>query len=145
MLRHVVDAQRQYFKQGLLDDEDVADPDAPPDEDDSTGQAPAADVEAFAFFESSDKYRRPIDYVAEMVRKFEVGKPNAVTGVIEPKPLKRDQALFVAHFAHVCNAVWDDKRRIELGELAETDRRTFPILLMGQGGSGKTAVVQEIV
>ena len=144
VLRCVVDAQRKYLKQGLLDDEDVADPDAPPDEDDSAGHAPAADVEPIAFFEPSDKYRRPSDYVAEMVRKFEAGKPHAVTGVLEPKPLKRDQA-FVARFAHVCNAVWDDQSRLERGDLAETDRRTYQILLMGQGGSGKTAVVQDIV
>ena len=59
--------------------------------------------------------------------------------------MKRDPALFVAQFAAACNAVWDDDQAIKDGTLAVERRRCFNILLMGQGGSGKTAVVQDIV
>ena len=38
------------------------------------------------------------DYVASMAKRFEEDKG----------PLKRDQALFVAQFAHACNTVYDE-------------------------------------
>ena len=49
--------------------------------------------------------------------------------------------LIVAQFAHVCNTVWGDE---QVG-VPMPRRRRFSLLLMGQGGSGKTTVVQEIV
>ena len=66
---------------------------------------------------------------------------NQETGQREPRRLKRDQVLFVAQFAYACNAVWDD----EQNDVPMRRRQRFNMLLMGQGGSGKTAVVQEIV
>ena len=59
--------------------------------------------------------------------------------------MKRDQVLFVAQFAHACNIVWDEYRKVEEGELDANKITCFNILLMGQGGSGKTAVVHDIV
>ena len=70
---------------------------------------------------------------------------NPTTGQREPRSLKRDQALFVAKFAHACNAVWEDEQTIAEGTLAVKDKRCFNFFLIGQGGSGKTALVQEIV
>ena len=53
--------------------------------------------------------------------------------------------LFVAQFATVCNTVWEEDRKVEEGELDVTKITCFNILLMGQSGAGKTAVVQDIV
>ena len=58
---------------------------------------------------------------------------------------KRDQALFVAQFAKVCNTVWEERCKVEEGDMDVKDITCFNILLMGQGGSGKTAIIQEIV
>ena len=55
--------------------------------------------------------------------------------------MKRDQVLFVAQFAYACNCVWDD----EQNDVPMKRRHRFNMLLLGQGGSGKTAVIQEIV
>jgi hypothetical protein len=53
--------------------------------------------------------------------------------------------LFLAQFADACNAVWDDEQKVVEGALAMKDRRCFNMLLIGQGGSGKTALIQEVV
>ena len=45
----------------------------------------------------------------------------------------------------MCNTLWDEDRKVEDGEIDVSQITCFNILLMGQGGSGKTAVVQEIV
>ena len=59
--------------------------------------------------------------------------------------MKRDQALFVAQFAQVTNTVWDEDYSVNRGEMDVKKITRFDISLMGQGGSGKTAIVQEIV
>ena len=64
-----------------------------------------------------------------------------LTGRRVPRPLKRDQTLFLAKFAEACNAVYDDEKN----DVPWERRRTFQMLLMGQGGSGKTVIVQQIV
>ena len=56
--------------------------------------------------------------MAYLARRFETGKLNPKTGRIDPKPLKRVQALFVAQFAVACNAVWDDDEQIKNGTLS---------------------------
>ena len=57
------------------------------------------------------------------------------------KRLSQDQMLFLAGFADACNKVWQDERDcVPMGK-----RSRFSFLLMGQGGSGKTAIIQEIV
>ena len=53
---------------------------------------------------------RPVPPVNAPTRreKDEEGSSNQETGQREPRRVKRDQALFVAQFAHDCNEVWDD-------------------------------------
>ena len=102
-------------------------------------------MDAAARFAPSDSWRRPSDYVAYMVQRFEDEWTNPRSGKKESRPLKRDQVYFVAQFAQSCNTVWDEDRKVEEGELDVKNITCFNILLMGQGGSGKTAVVQEIV
>ena len=80
-----------------------------------------------------------------MAKRFEDEWTNPRSGKEEPRPLKRDQVLFSAQFAHACNTVWDEDRRVEEGDLAFDKITCFNILLMGQGGSEKTAVVHYIV
>jgi hypothetical protein len=145
VLRELVDVQRKRFARAGSREEDVPDDDAPLEIDEAAPHEPQAAPEPVAYFAPSDQYRRPSDYVAELARQFEAGKWDEKTGRIEPKPLKRDQALFVAQFAAACNAVWDDEERVKDGTLPVKKRRCFNLLLMGAGGSGKTALVQDIV
>ena len=55
------------------------------------------------------------------------------------KKLTRDQTLFMAAFAKACDEAWEDQ------EKEPKERRLHHILLLGQGGSGKTHVVQNLV
>ena len=92
----------------------------------------------------SDRWRRPSDYVAHVAAKFESEWVNPKTGRRTPRPLKRDQVLFVAQFAAACNAVWEDEQKVLDGSLEAKNRRRFNFFVTGQAGSGKTAVVQDI-
>ena len=83
--------------------------------------------------------------MAYVAQRFENDWINPHTGRKEARPLKPDQGKFVAFFAYVCNIVWAELRKVEEGEMRIEDITCFDILLMGQGGSGKTAVVQDIV
>jgi hypothetical protein len=80
-----------------------------------------------------------------MAKRFEDEWTNPKSGQREHRPLKRDQVLFIAQFAHACNTVWDEALKVEEGALEVKNITCFNILLMGQGGSGKTAVVQDVV
>ena len=53
--------------------------------------------------------------------------------------LTRDQTLFMVRFAHACDEVWEDKDK------EPAQRRCHHLLLLGQGGSGKTHVIQHLV
>ena len=53
--------------------------------------------------------------------------------------LTRDQVLFLARFAQACDEAWADE------EKPPNERKVHHILLLGQGGSGKTHVVQKLV
>ena len=55
--------------------------------------------------------------------------------------LTRDQTLFIATFADICDHVWRD----EIEQRMPCDRKVHHILLPGQGGSGNTHVVQKIL
>ena len=55
--------------------------------------------------------------------------------------LSRDQTLFVAAFASACDQVWED----EVKNRCAAERKVHHFLLLGQGGSGKTHVVQKII
>ena len=94
-----------------------------------------------AYFAPTDAWRRPSDYVAHLARKFEEGKPDPKTGKAVARPLKRDQVYFIAQFAAACNTVWKEER----GDTPMNKRSLFNMLLIGEGGTGKTAIVQEIV
>ena len=141
--------RRRFASAGRKEDDAPEDADSPPDPDaaDQLGESLPLPLvpDPVAYFAPSDQYCRPSDYVAYLARRFETGKLNPKTGRIDPKPLKRDQALFVAQFAVACNAVWDDDEQIKNGTLSVKKRRCFNMLLMGQGGSGKTAIIQDIV
>ena len=150
ILRDIIDVQRQRFARAGKKVEDAPEDDDAPTENEGEEEpenAPAAQPgpDPVAYFAPSDRYRRPSDYVAYLARRFEAGKLNPKTGRIDPKPLKHDQALSVAQFAAACNTVWDDEQKVLDGTLSVKKRHCFNVLLMGQGGSGKTAVVQEIV
>ena len=138
-----VDAQRKQFSTRPCAEE------APPSgheehpESEHEG-APREDQDVQAYFLPCDKWRRPSDYVAQLVRRFETEWVHPKTKQIHPRPLKRDQALFVAQFADACNAVWDEEQAILEGSLEIAHRRCFNFLVLGQAGSGKTAVVQDI-
>ena len=55
--------------------------------------------------------------------------------------MTRDQMLFVARFAAACDEAWND----EVTGKPPRERKVHHILLLGQGGSGKTHVVQNVV
>ena len=58
------------------------------------------------------------------VRFLSFLKEDPKTGKVEEKPLKRDQALFVATFANACNSVWDAEQSILDGSLDVEDGAT---------------------
>ena len=153
VLKELVSAQRKSWKSKNDDaepsDQDCPAPPAPEDSgrpsdphaDYSSQKPPRRGPEAKAYFAPNDAIRRPSDYVALLAKKFEEGCVDPTTGNRVPRRLKRDQTLFLAKFAQACNAVWEDDK----DEKPQERRQTFQMLLMGQGGSGKTAIVQEIV
>ena len=53
--------------------------------------------------------------------------------------LTRDQTLFMVRFAACCDAAWQDMGK------APAERCVHHLLLLGQGGSGKSHVVQKLV
>ena len=119
-----------------------SDEDFPEPDDVVDAARPSEDLPAF--FAPSDRWRRPNDFVAYMAEQFEKGLtgPSPPAGAArKKKQLTHDQAVFITHFAHACNCVWDDEQNNVPMDL----RQCFDILLMGQGGSGKTAMVQHIV
>ena len=146
-LKKIIEAQRKRFAKGGKKDDDVPeDENVPPEDNRANAPQHAARLsEPVAAFAPSAEFQRPSDYIKHLTRQFEAGKVNPTTGHVERRPLKRDQALFISHFASACNAVWDDEQKLIDGSLDAKSRRCFQFLLMGQGGSGKTAVVQEIV
>ena len=146
--RKLLEAQRLTFARGGKREADAPKDDDVPPQDDArcaSSTSAAAAATPHARFAPSDEFRLPSDFVRHLARKFESGQVNPKTGKIERRPLKRDQALFVTRFAAACNAVWEDEQKINDGLLDAKKRRTYNFLLMGQGGSGKTAIVQEVV
>jgi len=115
-------------------------PDAPPDPGAPSCSAPG-ETAPQAYFAPNSRWNRPSDYIAHLAGEFEKGNTTAPGKKKKKKKLSNDQVLFLAGFAHACNQVWDD----EQDGVSMEKRRCFSFLLMGQGGSGKTAVVQEIV
>ena len=141
-LQKAIEMQREHFNQvGELviraDDDDV---DGPPP---SVAAAPVSSSLP-ARFAPGDQFRRPSDLVAFQAEQFEkglTGPPPLPGQPPRTKQLTRDQVLFLAQFSKACNKAWDD----ELNEKRMAERKPCILLLMGQGGSGKTALIQEIV
>ena len=142
-LKAVVKAQRSKFAGEAEKDDDAPpienDDEAPPVHPPSTSSAGPS-----AYFVPGEEFEQPSDLIKQLVRRFEMGTVNERTGRAEPRPLKRDQALFVTRFASACNAVWEDEQKVKDGSLDVRKRRTFNYFISGQGGSGKTSIVQEI-
>jgi hypothetical protein len=115
-LRAALEAQRARFgKGGKKDDDAPQQEDAPPRDDAKPPPKEAAD--AHVRFIPSAEFRRPSDLVKHLAKLFEKGVVNTKTGKVEQRPLKRDQALFIARFAAAVNAVWDDDLKIKDGTL----------------------------
>ena len=83
--------------------------------------------------------------MAHLAKSFEYDWVHSQTGKKGARCLKRDQVLFLSQFASTCNAVWEDEQRVLKGDSPVQKRRCFNFLLIGQGGSGKTALVQDVV
>ncbi len=63
-----------------------------------------------------------------------------VGALLEDQRLTRDQTLFVARFAAACDQAWED----DVNHKPWSEREVTHLLLLGQGGSGKTHVVQKV-
>jgi len=138
-LRSVVEEQRAAFdlKDASLPQSTDMDVEVPPPPAASSSAPPMEE----AYFVPGDRWRRPSDYIAHLCREFEEGNTTPAGKKKKKKKLSRDQVLFLTGFADACNQVWEDER----DDVPMSKRRCFSFLLMGQGGSGKTAIVQEIV
>ena len=73
-------------------------------------------------------YEKPNQLIRAMVAAFP-----------DEKQLTFDQVMFVAEFANACDCVLENEKK------PPKDRRVHHILLLGQGGSGKTHVMQNLV
>ena len=81
-----------------------------------------------ATFAQQNVYRTPSAYIASLIAALPA-----------KERLTRDQTLFMARFAQCCDAAWEDEGK------PPSERRVWHLLLLGQGGSGKTHVVQKLV
>ena len=106
---------------------DEAEPDDTPAERTSGEVEAAAPIASFA---NQTVFTTPGAFIADLVQKLP-----------EKERLTRDQMLFVARFASACDEAWKD----ETTKKPPCERKVHHILLLGQGGSGKTHVVQNIV
>ena len=137
-----IEERQSARAQGVGDDE-AEDDEVPPPE---VAAPTAPNTEATAHFAPSDRWRRPSDYIKHMMGLFEQGltAPKGTTpkgGKPKKKTLSRDQVCFLSLFANACNSAWEEER----DDVPVERRKTRHLLLIGQGGSGKTAIVQEIV
>ena len=79
-------------------------------------------------FSNQDVYATPSAYISALICKLPTDEQ-----------LTRDQTLFVARFAQACDEAWKDEQK------PPNQRKVHHMLLLGQGGSGKTHVVQKLV
>ena len=102
------------------DDMEVA-----PAEDDEDPE-PGTAAPAAACFANQEVYATPSAYITSLIKALpDSGK------------LTRDQTLFMVCFAQACDAAWADEAK------PPHERKVHHLLLLGQGGSGKTHVVQK--
>ena len=83
-----------------------------------------------ACFADQEVYKTPGAYIMDLVQQLP-----------DHAKLTRGQTLFMLKFADICDQVWKEERE----NTPPRDRRVHHILLLGQGGSGKTHVVQNLV
>jgi hypothetical protein len=81
-----------------------------------------------ACFADQNVFSLPSAYIASLIANLPADEQ-----------LTRDQSLFMVQFAKCCDRVWEDDGK------APSLRRIHHLLLLGQGGSGKTHVVQKLV
>ena len=81
-----------------------------------------------ACFAEQSVYRTPSACIASLI-----------AALPDHEKLTRDQTLFMACFAKCCDECWEDESK------PPSERRVHHLLLLGQGGSGKTHVVQQLV
>ena len=81
-----------------------------------------------ATWEKQAVYERPSELIRAMVAAFP-----------DEEQLTFDQVMFVAEFANACDCVFENVKKLP------KDRRVHHILLLGQGGFGKTHVMQNLV
>ena len=86
-------------------------------------------VPAASCFEGS-AYSKPSAYIAALV-----------CALPEEQRLTRDQTLFIARFAAAFDQAWED----DVQKKPWSEREVTHLLLLGQGGSGKTHAVQKVV
>ena len=79
-------------------------------------------------FSEQGVYATPSALIKDLVQKLP-----------ENQRLNEDQTLFIARFAQVCDQAYEDRTK------PPKERRVHHLLLLGQGGSGKTHVVQNLV
>jgi len=104
------------------EDIDIAPQISDPGDGGGSSQPPAAT------FAGQTVFATPSAYIASLVNAL----PADAT-------LTRDQTLFMARFAQACDEAWLDEQK------PPDQRKVHHILLLGQGGSGKTHVVQNLV
>ena len=130
--------ERQSARAPGVGDDEAEDDEVPPPE---VAAPTAPNTEATAHFAPSDRWRRPSDYIKHMMGLFEQGltAPKGTTpkgGKPKKKTLSRDQVCFLSLFANPCNSAWQEER----DDVPVERRKTRHLLLIGQGGSGKTAI-----
>jgi len=81
-------------------------------------------------FSSQDVYEKP----SELVKALVAALP-------EKSRLNGDQSIFIDRFADILDTVYEQER----SEMPPEERNVYHMLLLGQGGSGKTHIVQNIV
>ena len=138
-LKDFIQQQRQFFDStAATDNQDhESDDDAHP----QTSTTGHVNLEPKAYFVPDGRWQRPSDYIVHLAKEFEAGNTTLPSKKKKQKKLTRDQVLFLIGFADACNTVWQQ----ECDNIPMEDRKEYAFLLMGQGGSGKTAIVQEIV
>ena len=140
-LKDRVQQQRSLFNDAASEDED-SEPEVPPLLDASHAARPSEELPAY--FAPGGPWRRPSDFLKHQACRFEDGltDPPPPPGTdLKKKKLTEDQIIFLARFAEICDCVWDD----EDNNVPMEERRRYNILLLGQGGTGKTAIVQAIL
>ena len=80
--------------------------------------------------------KRPSHFVALLVDKLAQGDGGRVRVILQPM-----QKTFVQHFSECLDVVWQEEQE----GTSWRERTLFRLVLIGEGGSGKSFVVQHIV